>query len=205
MFLVKIGNGAVKYYSHSDAFELWTTVDLRELSRAPYHDQTTSLHCKIGWNFFNKLQQQAKVNFKDMKLAKSILLEHEGVLDPATNKPFKTVMWHATKQTKTVPLLKELPDNSLKDMKFWMYDSVTGQAVIVCENTEHRIVDAKDLMRFRENDIKLLAKTHIRSDHQYEVCAKSFNCSDYVVQAMARSAHKTQLFGPYVGKKLPDL
>ncbi|KAF5789602.1 hypothetical protein HanXRQr2_Chr09g0373211 [Helianthus annuus] len=97
MFLVKRGNGAVEYYSHSDAFESWTAVDLRELSRAPYHDQTTSLHCKIGWNFFNRLQQQAKVNFKDMKLAESFLLEHEDVLDPATNKPFTTIIWPPTK------------------------------------------------------------------------------------------------------------
>ncbi|MFS7998938.1 hypothetical protein Hanom_Chr12g01159941 [Helianthus anomalus] len=117
-------------------------VDLRELSRASYHDQTISPNCKIGWNFFNRLQQQAKVNFKDMKLAKSILLEDEEVLDPATNKPNKTVMWPATKQTKSVPLLKELPDNSLKDL----------------------IMDTRDLMCFGENDIKLLAQTQIRSD-----------------------------------------
>ncbi|MFS8025241.1 hypothetical protein Hanom_Chr16g01472661 [Helianthus anomalus] len=96
MFLVKRGNGAVEYYSHSNAFESWTTVDLRELSRAPYHDQTTSLHCKIGWNFYNRLHQQSKVNFKDMKLAKSFLLEHEDALDPATNKPFMTVIVEQT-------------------------------------------------------------------------------------------------------------
>ncbi|MFS8001827.1 hypothetical protein Hanom_Chr13g01194921 [Helianthus anomalus] len=60
-------------------------------------------------------------------------------------------MWLATKQTKTVPLLKKLPDNSLKDLKFWMYDSVTGQAVIVCEKAEYMIADAKDLMSFCDN------------------------------------------------------
>ncbi|KAM0006465.1 hypothetical protein Hdeb2414_s0172g00822361 [Helianthus debilis subsp. tardiflorus] len=158
MFIVKRGNGEVEYYDHSEAFESSMTVDLRELSHASYHDQTTSLNWKIGWNFYNRLQQQAKVNFKDMKLAESILLEHDDVLDPVTNKPFTTVMWPATKQTKTVPLLKELPNNSLKDLQFWMYDPVTGQAVIVCENIEYRITDAKDLMRFGENDIKLLEK-----------------------------------------------
>ncbi|KAM0071350.1 hypothetical protein Hdeb2414_s0001g00024061 [Helianthus debilis subsp. tardiflorus] len=122
----KRGNGEVEYYDHSDAFESWTVVDRRELSRASYHDQTISPNCKIGWNFFNRLQQQAKVNFKDMKLAKSILLEDEEVLDPATNKPYKIVMWPATKQTKTFPLLKELLDNILKDLPFRMYDPITG-------------------------------------------------------------------------------
>ncbi|KAM0014499.1 hypothetical protein Hdeb2414_s0035g00729401 [Helianthus debilis subsp. tardiflorus] len=121
-----------------------------------------------------------------MKLAKSILLEDEEVLDPAMNKPYKTVMWLATKQTKTVPLLQELPDSSLKDLQFWMYDHVTSQVVIVCENAEYRIMDTKDLMCFGENDIKLLAQTQIRSDPKYEVCAKSYTgaialicCSSY--------------------------
>ncbi|MFS7913762.1 hypothetical protein Hanom_Chr02g00145481 [Helianthus anomalus] len=154
-----LGNGAVEYYSHSNAFKSWTTVDLRELSRAPYHDQTTSLHYKIGWNFYNRLQQQVKVNFKDMKLVESFLLEHEDVLNHSTNKPFTIVMWPPMKQTKTVPLLKELPDNSLNDLKFWM------------------VTDAKDLMCFGENDIKLLGRTQTRSDHQYEVCAKNFTAS----------------------------
>ncbi|KAM0041767.1 hypothetical protein Hdeb2414_s0011g00370141 [Helianthus debilis subsp. tardiflorus] len=126
MFLVKRCNGAVEYYSHSDAFKSRTAVGLRELSRAPYHDQNTSLHCKIGWNLYNRLQQQAKVNFKDMKLAEAFLLEHEDVLDPATNKPYTPLMWTATKQTKIVPLLKELLDNSLKDLQLWMYDPITS-------------------------------------------------------------------------------
>ncbi|MFS7962227.1 hypothetical protein Hanom_Chr08g00724191 [Helianthus anomalus] len=210
MFLVKRGNGAVEYYIHSDAFESSTVVDLRELTRDPYHDQTTSLHYKIGWNFFNRLQQQAKVNFKYMNLAESFLLEHEDILDPAINKLFMTVMWPPMKQTKTVPLLKELPDNNLKDLQFWMYDPITNQTVIVCENTEYRVADAKDLMHFGENDIKLLARTQIRIDPQYEVCAKNFTAS--IAQIMMFKLWsgqctrvKTQLFGPYVGRKLPDL
>ncbi|KAF5819077.1 hypothetical protein HanXRQr2_Chr02g0073551 [Helianthus annuus] len=167
-------NGDVEYYDHSEAFESWTTVDLRELSNARFHNQTKNPNCKIGWNFFNKLQQQAKVNFKDMKLAQSIVEEDEEVMDPATDKPYKTVKWPTTKQTKTVPLLKELPDNSMKELKFWMYDPVTGQAVIVYDNTEYRFLDTRDLMCFGENGINLLAKTQIQNDPQYEVIAKSW-------------------------------
>ncbi|KAJ0792861.1 hypothetical protein HanOQP8_Chr01g0022731 [Helianthus annuus] len=153
------------------------TVDLREMSKVPYHDQCRDHNCKIGWNSYNKLQRQTKVNFKDMELAQSFILEHEDVIDPSTNKPFKTVMWPTTKQTKIVPLLKEFPDNSLKDLQFWMYDLVTGQAVIVCVAEEYNVADVKDLMRFEENDIKLLGRTQIRSDPQYEVRTKNFTAA----------------------------
>ena len=83
-----------------------------------------------------------------MNLAQSTIVEDEEVLDPATDKPYKIVRWPATKQTKTVPLLKEVPDNSLKNLQFWMYDPVTGQAVIVCDDAEYRFLDTRDLMCF---------------------------------------------------------
>ncbi|KAM0000678.1 hypothetical protein Hdeb2414_s0012g00384611 [Helianthus debilis subsp. tardiflorus] len=210
MLLVKRGNGAVKYYSHSDAFESWTVVDLRELSRAPYHDQTTSLHYKIGWNFYNRLQQQDKVNFNDMKLAESFLLEYEDVLDPSTNKPFTTVIWPPTKQNKTVPLLKELPNNSLKDLQFWMYDPITGQAVIVCENTEYRVAGAKDLMRFGKMTSSFWQELRLWVILSMEFVLKTSQlrllrlcCSSYG-QDNARE-WKLNFFGLYVGRKLPDL
>ncbi|KAJ0571332.1 hypothetical protein HanHA300_Chr05g0189031 [Helianthus annuus] len=174
MFIVLRKNGDVEYYANSEAFESWMAVDLRELSRASYHDQTQNPNCKIGWNFFNKLQQQARVNFRDMKLAQSTIEEDEEVLDPATGKPYKTVKWPATKQINTVPLLKELPDNTLKNLKFWMYNPVSGQAIIICEDAEYRFIDTLDLMCFGEININLLAKTQIQSDPQYEVCAKSW-------------------------------
>ncbi|MFS7953519.1 hypothetical protein Hanom_Chr07g00619641 [Helianthus anomalus] len=210
MFIVKRKSGAVEYYDHSDAFKSWTAVDLRELSNATFHNQTVNPNYKIRWNFFNKLQQQARVNFKDMKLAQSIVQVDEEVVDPATGKPYKTMKWPATKQTKTVPLLKELPDNSLKDLQFWMYDPIIGQAVIVCDNAEYRFLDTRDLMCFGENDIKLLAKTRIQNDPQYEVFAKSWMGA--VAQIMGfklwsgqRTRVETRLFGPYVGRRLPDL
>ncbi|KAJ0794989.1 hypothetical protein HanPI659440_Chr04g0145241 [Helianthus annuus] len=96
-----------------------------------------------------------------MKLAESTIEEDEEVLDPATGKPYKIVKWPATKQTNTVPLLKELPDNSLKNFQFWMYDPISGQAVIVCDDAEYRFIDTRDLMCFGVNDINLLAKSLI--------------------------------------------
>ncbi|KAF5818416.1 hypothetical protein HanRHA438_Chr02g0066291 [Helianthus annuus] len=116
MFIVKRRNGDCEYYDNSAAFESWTAVDLRELSNAGFHNQTKNPNCKIRWNFYNKLQQQARVNFKDMKLTQSTIEEDEEVLDPSTGKPYKIVKWPATKQTKIVPLLKDFPDSSLKDL-----------------------------------------------------------------------------------------
>ncbi|KAJ0440062.1 hypothetical protein HanRHA438_Chr16g0786081 [Helianthus annuus] len=115
MFIVLRKNGGVEYYANSEAFNSWTPVDLRELGNAGFHDQVKNPNCKIGVNFFNKLQQQARVNFRDMKLAQSTIEEDEEVLDPATGKPYKIVKWPATKKINTVPLLKELPDNTLKN------------------------------------------------------------------------------------------
>ncbi|MFS8033758.1 hypothetical protein Hanom_Chr17g01573341 [Helianthus anomalus] len=118
-------------------------------------------------------------------------------------------MWPPTKQTKTIPLLKDLSDNNLKDLQFWMYDPVTGQAVIVCEHKEYRFANVKDLMLFEENDIKLLRRTQIRSDPMYEVCAKSFTVGSaqitlFKLWSRQRGSVETHLFGPYVGSKLPD-
>ncbi|MFS7936962.1 hypothetical protein Hanom_Chr05g00421911 [Helianthus anomalus] len=210
MFIVLRKNNEVEYYESSEDFNSWTPVDLRELSNAGFHDQVKNPHCKIGFNFYKKLQQQARVNFKDMKLAESKIVEDAEVLDPATGKPYKTVEWPATKQANTVPLLKELPDNTLKGFKFWVYDQVSGQAVIVCDDVEYRFIDTRDLMCFGENDINLLAKSQIQSDPEYEVCAKGWTGAvaqiiNLKLWSGQRSRVETQLFGPYVGRSIPIL
>ncbi|MFS7943461.1 hypothetical protein Hanom_Chr06g00500531 [Helianthus anomalus] len=169
-----------------------------------------NLNCKIGFNFFNKQQQQARDNFKDMKLAQSTIEEDEDVMDPATGKPYKVVRWPATKQTNTFPLLKKLPDNSLKESQFWMYDPITGQAVIVCDNAEYRFFDTRDLMCFGENDINLLSRTQIQSEPQYEVCAKSWigdvaQIMGFKLWSGQCTRVETRLFGPYVGRRVPIL
>ncbi|KAF5812802.1 hypothetical protein HanRHA438_Chr03g0101941 [Helianthus annuus] len=109
-----------------------------------------------------------------MNLQKSFVKVHKDVIDPSTKKPLKTVMWPPTKSAKTVLLLKYLPNNNLHEFKFWMYDLVSGQVVIVCENEEFRIADVRDLMHFEETDIHLLGRSQIQSDPQYEVCAKAY-------------------------------
>ncbi|MFS7999175.1 hypothetical protein Hanom_Chr12g01162901 [Helianthus anomalus] len=130
MFIVLRKNNEVEYYKNSKDFNSWTPVDLRELSNAGFHDQVKNLNCQIGVNFYNRLQQQARVNFRDMKLAESTIEEDADVLDPATRKPYKIVKWSATKQANIVPPLKELPDDSLKNFQFWMYDPISSKAVI---------------------------------------------------------------------------
>ncbi|KAM0041618.1 hypothetical protein Hdeb2414_s0011g00368361 [Helianthus debilis subsp. tardiflorus] len=145
-----------------------------------------------------------------MKLAESTIEEDEEVLDPATGKLYKIVKWPATKQTNTVPLLKELPDNTLKDFQFWMYYPISGQAVIVCDNAEYRFIDNRDLMSFGKNDINLLAKSQIQSDPQYEVCAKGWigavaQIMNFKLWSGQHTRVETQLFGPYVGRNIPSL
>ncbi|MFS8005880.1 hypothetical protein Hanom_Chr13g01242581 [Helianthus anomalus] len=86
-----------------------------------------------------------------------------------------------------------------------MYDPVTGQAVIVCANEEYRVTDVKDLMHFGENDIKLLGRTQIRSDPQCEVYAKNFTSAIAQITLLKLwSGQETQIFGPYVGRHLPN-
>ncbi|MFS7905252.1 hypothetical protein Hanom_Chr01g00045501 [Helianthus anomalus] len=50
-----------------------------------------------------------------------------------------------------------------------MYDPISGQAVVVCDDAEYRFIDTRDLMCFAEKDNNLLAKSQIQSDPQYEV------------------------------------
>ncbi|MFS7937612.1 hypothetical protein Hanom_Chr05g00429671 [Helianthus anomalus] len=61
MFIVLRKNGDLEYYKNSEDFNSWTPVDLRELSNAGFHDQVKNPNCKIGVNFYNKLQQQARM------------------------------------------------------------------------------------------------------------------------------------------------
>ncbi|KAF5811385.1 hypothetical protein HanXRQr2_Chr04g0180811 [Helianthus annuus] len=118
-------------------------------------------------------------------------------------------MWPPTKQAKIVPLLKDLPDNSLHQFEFWMCDPVSDQAVIVCDNEEFRVADVRDLMRFGEANIHLLGRSQIQSDPQYEVCTKSYTAgvAQIILLKMwsgRRGWVETQLFGPYIGNKIPD-
>ncbi|MFS7962723.1 hypothetical protein Hanom_Chr08g00729911 [Helianthus anomalus] len=67
-----------------------------------------------------------------------------------------------------------------------------------------------DLLCFGENDIKLLSKTQIQSDPEYEACAKSWagagaQIMGFKLRSGQRTRVETQLFGPYVGRRLLDL
>ncbi|MFS7977380.1 hypothetical protein Hanom_Chr10g00903301 [Helianthus anomalus] len=74
-----------------------------------------------------------------------------------------------------------------------MYDPISGQVVVVCDDVEYRFIDTRDLMCFGENDINPLAKSQIQSDPQYELWSGQ------------RTRVETQLFGPYVGINIPIL
>ncbi|MFS8008003.1 hypothetical protein Hanom_Chr14g01267601 [Helianthus anomalus] len=94
-----------------------------------------------------------------------------------------------------------------------MYNPVSGQAVVVCDDAENRFMDTRDLMCFGENDINLLAKSQIQSDPKYEVCAKSWTGAvaqimNFKLRSGLLTRVETQLFGPYVRRNisiLPEL
>src|ERR1044071_4207017 len=204
VFVVHRKNGAVEYYASTSAFNSWTKIDLTELSRSPFINQTRNPRNKIGLMFHKRIQEQAKVNFRDMKTASSMLVEYKGVRG-ADGKPFKTVQWPPTEKLKIIPLSKPMDRGCLKDMRFWVYDPTSSSAVIVCDTDEFRISDARDLMSLHSEDVQVLARHQIQCDPTYELCAKSITSAVAQVDRLGLASDKrgrvdTELFGLYVGK-----
>ncbi|MFS7918138.1 hypothetical protein Hanom_Chr03g00197311 [Helianthus anomalus] len=62
----------------------------------------------------------------------------------------------------------------LRKFKFWAYDPVLAEVVIVTEEQSIRIPSSYDLMSFHEEDILILTSHQIRTGEKYEECAKSW-------------------------------
>ena len=85
------------------------------------------------------------------------------MLNPRTNEPVKIVSWAATKQFKKIPIPHHFHDGYLDRMELWAFDEDTATAAnkFTDSDTVLRLVDAKDLLRFRERDIHTLAQHQI--------------------------------------------
>ena len=70
-------------------------------------------------------------------------------------------MWPPTDKEKAIPMAKSLPDGSLRTIKLWVYDHISLSAVIRLEKGKILIKNPKDLVMFRERDIKLLSRCQI--------------------------------------------
>ncbi|MFS7984983.1 hypothetical protein Hanom_Chr11g00993021 [Helianthus anomalus] len=85
-----------------------------------------------------------------------------------------TVIWPPTDKEKAIPAAPKFPKGVLKKFKFWAYDPKMGDSVIVTEECAYRLADTLDQISFHEKDIKVLNENQIRTNEQYQVCAKSW-------------------------------
>ncbi|KAK1411445.1 hypothetical protein QVD17_37994 [Tagetes erecta] len=90
-----------------------------DLNAAPFHaPKTTS---RRGLELHNEFQRRATNDFRDMKPAQCKIRSHKYVMDPSIGQPIKIVVWPPTKKAKIIPIPKDLPDESLDDLKYWCY------------------------------------------------------------------------------------
>ena len=93
-------------------------------------------------------------------------------------------MWPPTKKEKAIPIAKPLPDGSLRTIKYWVYDHNSLSAVIRIGKNQISVKSPKDLVMFRERDIKLLSRCQIYVlDHIFEEAAKEYTSMIvYIIQ-----------------------
>ena len=172
LWLVKRkGSRRAEYFKYKSQFSSFTAVDLCEVIRASFYNPSNNAD---AWNFKGFLEDQKK-KFSSFKTAKSTFVEVEGVRDGKTSKQFKNVMWPPIDKENIIPIAKPLPDGSLREAKFWVYDDVTTTAVIRLPKTQIRLVEAKDLLKFGNKDIKRLSKMQIMCPNPlFEEAAKDY-------------------------------
>ncbi|CAI9302871.1 unnamed protein product [Lactuca saligna] len=136
-----------------------------------YGDRTGASECYKSTHDFNSW---TKIDLAELSRAPF----HNPSKDPNASN-FKRFLDRqpATKKQKEIPIPQHFHEGYLDDMKFWAYDDETTTATIKFKNQEHvlRLISAKDLLRFRERDIRTLARHQIicRKDAM-EAAAKEF-------------------------------
>ncbi|MFS7921681.1 hypothetical protein Hanom_Chr03g00239811 [Helianthus anomalus] len=117
------------------------------LLRAPYYDPDLSKRGR-GLSFHSRLEKEVRTNFATMNTAEPIVRRNPGVRDSFTRR--------------------------IRKFKFWAYDPVLAEAVVVTEEQSIRILNSYDLVSFHEEDILVLTHHQIRTNEKYEECAKSW-------------------------------
>ena len=92
-----------------------------------------------------------------MKTIESFIMSNKDVIDPNNNELMKIVMWPPMKKMKEIPIVQQFQDGSLDNMELWVFDEATSTTVIKFPTGTHRIVTAKDLLKFEEQDIHTLS------------------------------------------------
>jgi hypothetical protein len=171
LFYVRRNSNREEYFKFRSQFHSFTAVGLQELIRAPFFNPSNDVQAT---NFVRFLERQAKRGFPNFRTAKARITRIQGILDENGN-TYTHVMWPPTKKEKVIPMAKPLPDGSLRTIEFWVYDSKSFEAVIKIEKNCIRVRNAKDLVMFREHDIKILSRVQITVlDPSHEEAAKEY-------------------------------
>ena len=125
---------------------------------------------------FRRVIHQAEKGFSGFKTAESILKRSKGLYHPVTGKRLFHVMWPPTTKVTNFPIVEPYPEHTLRNMEFWMFDENNASAVIRLPECQIVMMDPNHLMRFREHDIKKLARTQILTpeNDNFEVAAKEY-------------------------------
>ena len=99
-----------------------------------------------------------------------------GLYHHETGEPLFHVMWPPTTKVRNFPILEPYPEHTLRNMEFWMFDESNSSAVIKLPECRIIMMEPKHMMRFRDHDIKKLARTQILTpeDDVFEVAAKEY-------------------------------
>ncbi|CAI9269202.1 unnamed protein product [Lactuca saligna] len=99
----------------------------------------------------------------------------KGLIDPCTTKIVVNVMWPPTNKAKKIPITQRVPDGSLNDLLYWVYDEATTTIVIKMKKDQIRLVDPRDLLKFDGHDIHTLSKHQLMVENEmFEAATKAF-------------------------------
>ena len=139
--------------------------------RAPFFNPSNNIE---AFNFKRFLENQARKGFLNFSTAKPRITRIPGLLDENGN-TYTHVMWPPTNKENVIPIARPLADGSLRTIKFWVYDHNSLTAVIKLSKNQIRVNTAKDLLMFREQDIKTLSQVQIIAlEDIFEAAAKEY-------------------------------
>ncbi|KAK1414658.1 hypothetical protein QVD17_30407 [Tagetes erecta] len=132
----------------SDKFEdIMNTLGMRS-----YFDSGSRVRRRI-----TKPKHKVPLNIVMKRKGRSLADKHSLGKDRYIMKPAMDMVTAASEKAKVIPLPAYLHDGSLSDFKYWCFDPVQSEAVIICGNVEYRVKDTSELMRFGESDIKFFS------------------------------------------------
>jgi hypothetical protein len=170
---VKRNLGKIEWYKEEKDFQSFTKGDLEELAKAPYMSNETG--SGRGERFLERLKREARKGFRTFPHAEPYISKPKDVYEYGSKRRMKIVKWPATNKQKQIPLVRKIPEGALKDMLFWAYDPVMGNAEVTCKNdVTYRLIDTVDLLKVSRIDLEVLAKHQILCPEQYEPISKEW-------------------------------